>query len=105
MSYYVLPFAAFAAGDDLMKITTILIVLTVLFGFSFVKERMNLYTPILSYGGYLLLSCNIHNKSNHISGMLVLTKASKKLIFGNSYRVVLQRINDSTAIALIKFDD
>ena len=105
MSYYVLPFAAFAASDDLVKTTLILLVLTLIFGISFVRERMNLYTPCLILFGFVLFSCKVKSidNSNDIE-INILIKNPKKIVFGCQYQAILQLINDTTAIALIDYD-
>ncbi|WP_288642103.1 hypothetical protein [uncultured Megasphaera sp.] len=105
MSYYVLPFAAFASSDDLVKTTLILLVLTLIFGISFVRERMNLYTPCLILFGFVLFSCKVNNIDDADDIEIdILTKNPKKLVFGCQYQAVLQRINDTTATALIYYD-
>lgn len=106
MNYYVLPLAAFAASDDLVKTSLILLVLTIIYGISFIRERMNLYTPFLILFGFVLFSCEIQNEDNsNKHEIIILTKDPQKLVFGYSYKAILQKINNTTYLAIIQYDN
>lgn len=106
MNYYVLPLAAFAASDDLVKTTLILLILSIIYGISFVRERMNLYTPFLILCGFVLFSCEVHDENNsNKHEITILTKNPQKLIFGQPYKAILQKLNNTTALAIIQYDD
>lgn len=106
MNYYILPLAAFAASDDLVKTSLILLVLTIIYGISFIRERMNLYTPFLILFGFVLFSCEIQDEDNsNKHEITILTKDPQKLVFGHSYKAVLQKLNNTTSLAIIQYDD
>ena len=106
MNYYVLPLAAFAASDDLVKTTLILLILAIIYGISFVRERMNLYTPFLILCGFVLFSCEVQNENNsNKHEIIILTKNPQNLVFGQSYKAILQKLNNTTALAIIHYDD
>lgn len=106
MNYYILPLAAFAASNDLIKTTLILLILTILYGVSFVRERMNLYTPFLILFDFVLFSCEVQEEDNsNKHEITILTKNPQKLVFGYSYKAVLQKLNSTTSLAIIQYDD
>jgi cell division protein FtsL len=104
MSYYIIPFSSFAAGDDNIKNLIALTILVVIFGIIYVKERMILYTPILILFGYMVFSCTIKDENGNSMEKDILVKRHKEIILGGSYSAVIQDLNDTTLVAFINYN-
>jgi hypothetical protein len=104
MSYYVLPFASFVSGDDVVKNCILLTILLIVFGLIYVRERMILYTPIFSMMGYMVITGIITDTTGKkkIGGKDVLIKSPNNLILGDSYNATVQAFTDTTNIGFIE---
>lgn len=105
MTYYILPFISFAAGDDILKNEIILFILIFIFGILYVRERMIIYTPILGLCGYIVLSANLKDiQNNEIGETLILMKRTRNLMLGpiQEYDIVYKRIGGVSALVLIE---
>ena len=107
MTYYILPFISFAAGDDLLKNEIILFILILILGKLYVQERMIIYTPILGLVGYIVLAGRLKDSShNDLGETLFLIKNPNQLVLGplQEYDIIYKRISDYAIIGIIELN-
>jgi len=104
MTYYILPFISFAAGDDLLKNEIILFILILILGKLYVQERMIIYTPILGLVGYIVLAGRLLDPSHKELGeTLLLIKNPNQLVLGprEEYDIIYKRVSDYAIMGII----
>lgn len=108
MTYYILPFASFATGDDEVKNAIALFILIFFFGLIYVHNKMILYTPVLGLYGYSTFSCTTSNIRRNDSENIIklnkdiLVKDCTNIILGETYLAQVQDLNENTKIAVFK---
>lgn len=103
ITYYILPFASFIVGDDIIKNLAALFILGVIFGQIYVKERMTIYSPILCLFGYVVFSCDRKfEKQKSKRRIKVLVKNPESIVTGNKCGLVIQSIDNTVYIATLK---
>lgn len=104
MTYYILPFISFAAGDDLLKNEIILFILILILGKLYVQERMIIYTPILGLVGYIVLAGRLLDSGHKELGeTLLLIKNPNQLVLGprEEYDIIYKRVSDYAIMGII----
>jgi uncharacterized protein YxeA len=105
MTYYILPFISFAAGDDLLKNEVILFILIAILGLLYVRERMIIYTPVLGVFNYIVFSAHLYTDDKKDLGeTLVLMRHPDCMILGplQEYRIIYKRIGDFSILGVFQ---
>lgn len=102
MSYYVLPFIAFASIKDWSSLIS-MIVLLITFGWIFVNNRMFPYSPIIDIAGYTVFECDLilDSGSKKVKNVNIITKDASIIYLSSTNYGRVEKVDEDIYIAVI----